>query len=84
MLTSVYVSVKVKYTTQMSTVVSLICLGPSFQKMTHHFLLHGSLLPINLEKIFSPGDLNKTFGNVDESYRSWNLNRNHLNQKLII
>ena len=39
-----------KYTTQMSTVVSLICLGPSFQKMTHHFLLHGSLSPTNLEK----------------------------------
>ena len=34
----------------MSTVVSLICLGPSFQKMTHHFLLHGSLWPTNLEK----------------------------------
>ena len=34
----------------MSTVVSLICLGPSFQKMTHHFLLHGSLQPTNLEK----------------------------------
>ena len=34
----------------MSTVVSLICLGPSFQKMTHHILLHGSLGPTNLEK----------------------------------
>ena len=34
----------------MSTVVSLICLGPPFQKMTHHFLLHESLLPTNLEK----------------------------------
>ena len=33
----------------MSTVVSLICLGPSFKKMTHHFLLHGSLWPTNLE-----------------------------------
>ena len=39
----------------MSTVVSLICLGPSFQKMTHHFLLHGSLLlPTNLEKNLKP------------------------------
>ena len=36
--------------TQMTTVVSLICLGPSFQKMTHYFLLHGSLQPTNLEK----------------------------------
>ena len=39
---------KVHY--QMSTVVSLICLGPSFQKMTLHFLLHRSLRPTNLEK----------------------------------
>ena len=39
-----------KYTTQISTVVSLICLGPLFQKMTHHFLLHGSIRPTNLEK----------------------------------
>ena len=38
----------------MSTVVSLICLGPSFQKMTHHFLLHGSLRPTNLEKNLKP------------------------------
>ena len=29
----------------MSTVFSLICLGPSFQKMTHHFLHHGSIWP---------------------------------------
>ena len=35
---------------------SLICLGPSFQKMTHHFLLNGSLWPTNLEKIWSPAD----------------------------
>ena len=41
-------------TTQMSTVVSLICFGPSFQKMTHHFLLHGSLWPTNLEKNLKP------------------------------
>ena len=34
----------------MSTVFSLICLGRSFQKMVHHFLLHGSLWPTNLEK----------------------------------
>ena len=34
----------------MSTVFSLICLDPSFQKMTHHCLLHGSLRPTNLEK----------------------------------
>ena len=34
--------------------VSLICLGPSFQKMTHHFLLHGSLWPTNLEKNLKP------------------------------
>ena len=34
----------------MSTVVSLICLGPSFQKMTHHFLAPGSLWPTSLEK----------------------------------
>ena len=38
----------------MSTVVSLICLGPSFQKMTHHFLLHGSLRPTCLEKSLKP------------------------------
>ena len=42
------------YNQQMSTVVSLICLGPSFQKMTHHFLLHGSLRPTNLEKNLKP------------------------------
>ena len=34
--------------------VSLICLGPSFQKMTHYFLLHGSLWPTNLEKNLKP------------------------------
>ena len=34
----------------MSTVVSLICLGPSFQKMAHPFLLNGSLRPTYLEK----------------------------------
>ena len=45
---------QVKYTAQMSTVVSLICLGPSFQKMTHHFLLKGSLRPTNLEKNLKP------------------------------
>ena len=38
----------------MSTVVSLICLALSFQKMTHHFLLHGSLRPTNLEKNLKP------------------------------
>ena len=38
----------------MSTVVSLICLGPSIQQMTHHFLLHGSLRPTNLEKNLKP------------------------------
>ena len=54
MHTSVCVSVKVKYTTQMSTVVSLICVGPSFQKMNHHFLLFGLLGPINLEKNLKP------------------------------
>ena len=54
MHSSVYVSVQVKYTTQMLTVVSLICLGPSFQKMTRHFLLHGSLQPTNLEKYLKP------------------------------
>ena len=54
MHTSVCVSVYVKYTTQMSTVVSLICLGPSFQKMTRQFLLHGSLRPTNLEKNLKP------------------------------
>ena len=56
MHTSVCVSVLVKYTTQMSTVVSLVCLGPSFQKVTHQFLLHGSLRPINLEKNLKPCD----------------------------
>ena len=40
--------------TQMSTVFSLISLGPSFQKMTHHFLLYGSLRPDNLEKNLKP------------------------------
>ena len=34
--------------------VSLICLGPSFQKMTHHFLLHVSLGPTSLEKNLKP------------------------------
>ena len=38
----------------MSTILSLICLGPSFQKMTHHCLLHGSLRPTNLEKNLKP------------------------------
>ena len=41
----------------MSTVVSLICLGPLFQKMTQHFLLHGSLRPINPEKNLKPCEL---------------------------
>ena len=43
----------------MSTVVSFICLGPSFQKMSHHFLLHGLLRPTNLEKNLKPckGDI---------------------------
>ena len=41
----------------MSTVFSLICLGPSFQKMTHHFLHHGSLWPTNLEKNLKPLDM---------------------------
>ena len=38
----------------MSSVVSLIYLGTSFQKMTHHFLPHGSLRPTNLEKNLKP------------------------------
>ena len=50
MHTRLFVSVYVKYTTQMSTMASLICLGPSFQNMSHLFLLHGSLRPTNLEK----------------------------------
>ena len=54
MHTSVCVSVLVKYITQMSTAVSLTCLGPSFQKMTLYFWLHGSLQPINLEKNLKP------------------------------
>ena len=37
-------------TIQMSTVFSFICLRPSFQKITHNILLHGSLRPFNLEK----------------------------------
>ena len=39
---------------EMSTVFSLICLGPSFQKMTHHFLLHGSPRLTNLEQNLKP------------------------------
>ena len=38
----------------MLTAVSLICLDPSFQKMTHHNLLHGSLRPTNFEKNLKP------------------------------
>ena len=38
----------------MSIVVSLICLGPSFKKISHQFLLHGSLQPTNLEKNLKP------------------------------
>ena len=38
----------------MSTVFSLICFDPSFQKMAHYFLLHGSLRPTNLEKNLKP------------------------------
>ena len=38
----------------MLTVVSLIYLGPSSKKTTHHFLLHGSLGPTNLEKNLKP------------------------------
>ena len=37
--------VDTRYTTQMSTVVSLICLGPSFQKMTRHFCSMGHFGP---------------------------------------
>ena len=40
----------------------LICLGPSFQKMTHHFLLHGSLWPTNLEKNLKPCSDNSKYG----------------------
>ena len=46
---------KVYYPNVICVYCSLICFGPSFQKMTHHFLLHGSLWPTNLEKIRSPG-----------------------------
>ena len=38
----------------MSTVLSLICFVPSFQKMSQHFLLYGSLRPTNLEKNLKP------------------------------
>ena len=51
---SIYICMQVSYTTQMSTVFSLTCLGPSFQKMTHHFLIHGSLWPTILEKNLKP------------------------------
>ena len=50
MHTSVCVSMWVKYTTQMSTVASLICLGPSFQKMTHYFCFMGHYGPPILKK----------------------------------
>ena len=56
----------------MSTVFSMICMGPSFQKMTHHFLLHGSPGPANLEKNLKPcfayvkfGE-NKTLAKISE------------------
>ena len=45
-----HIYVCVKYTTKISIVFSFICLGPSFQKMTPHILLHGSLGPTTLEK----------------------------------
>ena len=48
MHTSVCASVQVKYTTQ--NVNYAWAWGTSFQKITHHFLLHGSLWPTNLEK----------------------------------
>ena len=38
----------------MSVVLSLICLGPLFQKMTHYFSLNGSLRPTNLKKNLKP------------------------------
>ena len=60
-----------KVITQMSTVVSLMCLGPSFQKRTHHFLLHESLWPINLEKTLKPCSLAKSlFTDVGKSCSS--------------
>ena len=54
----------------MSTVVSLICLGPSFQKMTHHFLLHGLLWPTNLEKNLKPWIYRIPQGTADIWYDS--------------
>ena len=52
-----HIYVCVKYTTKISIVFSFICLGPSFQKMTPHFLLHGSLGPTTLEKNLKHCDL---------------------------
>ena len=45
----------------MSTVLCLICLGPSFQKMTNHVLLHESLRPTYLEKSLKPWLISLTF-----------------------
>ena len=59
MHTSICVSVYVKRPTKMSIMFSLI-----FQKMTHHFLLHGYFGPLTLKNIWGPVDpwgLNEIF-----------------------
>ena len=76
MQTSVCVSVgKVYYPNVI--LFSLICLGPSFQKMTHHFLLHGSYWPTNLEKNLKPCWISDT----TEYAKDWEYRR--LNNRLM-
>ena len=53
----------------MSTVVSLICLGSSFQKMTHYYLLDGSLRPSNLEKNLKPWTHQKPSNRGSQGFR---------------
>ena len=58
----------------MSTVFSLICLSPSFQKMTHHFLLHRSLRVTNLEKNLNLCKINffeRFFQEYDQSVKQF-------------
>ena len=55
----------------MSTVVSLICFGPSFQKMSNQFLRHGSFRPTNLEKNLKPCVGINMFVPKDMFYFAW-------------
>ena len=65
----------------MSNVFSLICLSPSIQKMTHHFLPHGSLWPTNLEKSLKPLKENKLEADIKKSEEEISSNINNIDDE---